>query len=1113
MSNLASIASVLGSPVKHAPQPQLQQQQTGSPVKIAHAHAIPTSVVQAARKLGLSRPGSPSSGWTSSQPIRGANGNASAGANAHGVGSPSRVPVPAAQAPDAPEATQAGPASADAPASATAAPRVRSPLMSDKISYFQSQSQMDLAQSAAPARPLSPPTRMSSRLAALSSPSTSPKIGGIASAFGGTRQMVQPMAMSPRMGARPAATVAAKSGVESMPKSPRMQGANASTRPDTARSQAGREDGPMQEQQPAETASKSSEHVQVYTSATSPAAQSQPQPHKRPALSPVQSPSTIPVATARANPISPPPAKSPLRKQTKGNAPASSVEAGTKLPEGQTQEASPRAVKVLDFAQADVPPSPDIHANGSTSPSRGSGAATAAAAAAVEVPRATAVVSGTHDTVVPLKSSTQSHQPSLLGHSARQPSVEVPPSPIFSSFLSNPNRTSALSFAGLPGRASTQHQGIASNGSMAGQPHAHSREKSIGLGLGLGLGLGKSLSAANAARAGREQQQQQQPDPDSQGSTSNERQSFYSAAGSLSGKKRLSSVLADQPESQSSAASGLSGTSKAAKLDAHTTASAVARASISYTTSSSAPPSKEDATKAKLDMLRNRISSFKGTNATNRVSSVSSTTQLYSARLSTAPHVLEKATIAGASPAFPAAVAPPSAPAATNASAQPVVEVGAGTSAIEPDSAVPASSAQSTLSSAISAFVPAPSFSASFASLFGASLSKPLQPPLSPVHREQKRDDVVTPAHPKSQSQLQSASIATAQAPIYPALPSMTNLAMYLSPPKDQRKVAREPDDDEMEELIKPMAAANAVESTGTVPTASRTPATSAHSRRSSTSSVQSIVDAFEAKATEALHARERERSTSPVQQKRASVGKEASAAPAWTEKAAKRSTTPPFSPPIASRLSTASVLSVMSTRNRVSLVPTNNDAAGNLGELDVADPDVEPIANVRESSPPLPTEDDEDELSMDDAQSKDRATDELAVASQTLPAVQIQKSSMPLGAAKAGAAPATTSVRPAAGVGASFKPSRPNVDAVDSGKLASRPPSQQAQHRPPSRAPSVSSLAPSRASTISAASISKKTGLMSSVNGKGELKSLQLAAAAAKKVSPRSQSANVNSF
>lgn len=1110
MSNLASIASVLGSPVKHASRQQQVQQQNDSPAKTAHAHAIPTSVIQAARKLGLSRPGSPVSAsayapaaaLASSQPTRGATPMAYSSSG----GSPTRVPVPRSDAAASPQGEHP-PSTAKVAAAQTQAPRVRSPLMSDKISYFQSQSQTDLATTAAAAaalaRPISPPTRMSSRLAALSSPATSPKIGGIATAFGGTRQTGQPTALSPRVGARAAATAVSTSSVGGMPKSPRMHGAIAFSGQETVRTGAGRQVGAKHEQHEAETADKSPEDLQAVNVATSSAAQSppQPQPHKRPDLSPVQSPRSIPVPTARANAISPPPAKSPLRKQGRDDTTTPSVEAGTKNAERELKEqmqgASSRAVKALDYAETDAPPPAETDANGSEYQTSNRNAASAAAA--VELPRAGAVVTNTCDTFVPLKSSTQTHQSSQLGQSARQPSVEVPPSPIFSSFLSNPNRTSALSFVGLPGRASIQHQGAASNGSMTGQPQPHSREKSIGLGLGLGLGLGKSLSAANAARAGREQHHQQQ-DSDSQGSASNERQSFFSAAGSLSGKKRLSSVLADQPESQSSTASGFPGTSKAAKLDAHTSASAIARASISQTSSSSAPPSKEDATKAKLDMLRNRISSFKGTNATNRVSSVSSAMQIYPARLSTAQLVSEKTTIAGASPALPAVVAPSSPPVATTVPPQAIVEVGAGTSAVQIDAAVPAPSAHHTFSSAISAFVPAPSFSASFASLFGASLSKPLQPPSSPVHREQKRDDVASHAHPKHQLQSQSASISMAQTPMYPALPSMTNLAMCLSPPKDQRRVSREPDDDAMEELIQ-LAPVKPVANTCAVPAAAEAPAVSTHSRRSSTSSVQSIVDAFEAKTTEALEAQERARSTSPVQQKRALAGIEASAAPACTEKAAKRSTTPPFSPPIASRMLTTSVISVTSTHTRVSLIPFTDDTAGDLGALDVADPNVEPIASVRESSPLLPTENNEDELGTDDARFGDGAGVEHAVASQTLHAVQTQKPSVPLGASRSGAAPATSLVKPTTGAGASFKPSRPNPESMDSIKMVSRPPSQQAQHRPPSRAPSVSSLAPSRTSTVSAASISKKTGLASSVNGKGELKSLQLAAAAAKRV------------
>ena len=755
-----------------------------------------------------------------------------------------------------------------------------------------------------------------------------------------------------------------------------------------------------------------------------------------------------------------------------------------------------------------------------------------------------------------------------LQSSSYNPTSTIPPSPIFSSFLSHgpQNRPSAFSFVGLPGR---------STGPVSASATGGGREKSLG--LGLGLGLGKSLSAARQQLvANTNNTNGNGQDSDSQGSSSASAytQSFHSALSSTGTgtgvgssnvtKKRLSAALMEnssqyisnsgniavQGDSQASSSS-----SKIARTDTVTNASS--RVSMSMT--------KEEETKAKFEALRSRISSFKGVNAgrmssaalpyagrpsvaTAGVGSLAS-----SSRMSTVPAtVLPQTVAAETTNAAGSLFSPPASEPKTvqptlhaSVSAQPgtasdstvekpasapgvdSVESKAQQATIAPASAVPSSFGFTTV------------ISNSFANLFGMSTSSASKLPAPPTTAVQT---TIAPSLEPMAAEIQEKEIAQelskpAQAVLYPSLPSTTGLVALASPKKDQRVQLLE-DEEAVEELVtSPQPSATK----GTIPIEQDT---EARSRRSSSASVQDIVDAFEAKAAIAA----RSQSRSPEQQrKRASEASHilypklpsASSAvfsqPAPTAAPVQaRSTTPDHSP---SKTAKEQVQRLSLT---LAVVPA---VVGESGELDIEDPDVEPIArasSVGTEAPELEEEDEEMQGSPGKAQSsaigraatqtKDTEEDidsdaEMghlvpvktapAASNKTLPVVEVEVPPKP---------PAKPFV-PSKSTSASstFKPTKPVVEIPTASQPAeaskiSRPATANGFNRPISRAPSMASLAPSRASTISVASsvgvaaaltksatasssLNKRAGLASSVSGKPEVKSLQLAAQAAKKV------------
>ena len=1145
MSNLASIASVLGSPTKPTtsgdantaaaspskmtrstiPLQAIQAARAGVPVAAgALASATTTGSTAAASRLPLSRPGSPTMGSPSRVPVPrlGTAGTGLASPSTSRPGSP--VPTPSITAVPGNKAKS--------PTMQAGVPRVRSPLISDKVSYFQSQShQKDLnTLVSSPPPPSSPPLRQSSRLAALQSPPGSPKVGfGFGLKSTGVGGTAGSRSGSPAPNAVAQQQMTTSPGVSKiaggLAKSPRMQRVKDMAMPSPVHKAVDEKERQIEEGEAAGARTK----VEEKTAS----------PAMRPLISPVQSPVRVS-------------AKTTVEREILSNA------AG--------------AVKVKDFASpafagpasaaATSAPIAELQAPMSPTASKPSSKPTDTAPQAIS---ATKPISAPQATALPSLPNTAS----------------IPPSPIFSSFLSHgpPNRASAFSFVGLPGRTT----GPSLGGAGAGAGSGHSREKSLG--LGLGLGLGKSLSAAAVARL--QQQQQQQlaggngngnEQMDSQGSLSASAagtQSFHSAlsSGNTAGKKRLSAALLENSQ-YTTASSGGTGTdsqtstsSKMARIDGATNASSTARMSISQ--HAQAPSSsKEGDTKAKFEALRSRISSFKGVGAagSGRMSSAAAVTAYpgrasmallaSSNRMSTAPVSLAQpleSTQGGASTLF-------SPPNASTKAAQPSSTAPVEKALPAPDSesgnkadsstAPPptnAAKSQSPASTEVQAPLPTPTaipssfgftsaISNSFANLFGMSTSS--APKVSP---SLSTSATATSATASKETKEELPKLA--QAPLYPSLPSTTGLVALTSPTKKEQRVHMQTEDDEeaVEELVTSPPAASSK-------TASQKAEEKdiARSRRSSSASVQEIVDAFEAKAAIA---------SAPALEQPKKRTSEASQIlypklpPASTQPA--RSTTPEFSP---SKKATEQVQRLSLTLTKEVLTLPLPSAVGESGELEIDDPDVEPIARassvgteavdadeveeedeVMQTSPiksqPRPeakaTQSKADSVE-DDMVDSDAEMDLLIPVKKAAPGPTASNKPLPGLAVveiepppKAPARPFVPSKSASTASSSTFKPTKPTVEvpaAVEVSKI-SRPPTANGFNRPISRAPSMTSLAPSRASTISVASsvgvaaaltkstnasssLNKRNGLTSSVNGKPEVKSLQMAAQAAKKVS-----------
>lgn len=793
---------------------------------------------------------------------------------------------------------------------------------------------------------------------------------------------------------------------------------------------------------------------------------------------PPASPSRLPSVQAakREKPAGlSPPAKSPLRKMNSKIALGTHQDKSTASPATTTQADQQK--------EAEVMPTPSKDAN---------------------------------ETVMPQTMKKKAENDTVVHSTAHKDStVELQPSsPIFSTFLSNNNkRTSTLSFAGLPGRA------------LGGAP-GNGREKSIGLGLGLGKSLGaSSMKERNASAAAT-----QAEDMDSQGNhingTMHNRQSFYTAALASQSRKRLSSTLGSVNAGPSSTFNpdSESQTSKASRTDFTNTA----RSSILASQMQQQPMSHS----ARFDLLRSRISNIKGTTGYVAPSA--------SIRTSIAPSAQAPAIQQHGTSSVPIAKSdtvptdkteshPSSRPSTTlfSPATQATTAQTIPTSQTAKDIPTLSSSATSTFAATIASFVPAPSFGASFASIFGAGAIRPTKPD-SPAK--------TTSSTAATQEQARNA--------LYPSLPSMNNLvlplASFTSPQQTAKKVRNEPEDDEMvEELVSPVYTENKM-----APQSDSLSSPSAQQQKKRSSSVLSKVSNIEAKEAEARQERDRQASLSPRKASGSMPISASSAIAMYPAKAAApRSTTPTFSPPRqnpVARLSTGSgeerrISSRPESRlSDMPAVPASDAPSLDLsiaGDVDIEDPGLEAIPRTFSDDTELPTTDatsqDEEDEEMD--QADDEADGPVPTNARTSgqdrrvnPSDLLQQS-----------APASKMFKPAASTvsnlsKSTFKPSRPGKDTSEiqvsrlltplysCAVLIMSPHFQRPVHRPPSRAPSVSSLAPSRASTVSLASTSSynpsRPGTsMSTVSKKGnvsvsgstarpEIKSLANAAAAAKK-------------
>lgn len=525
-----------------------------------------------------------------------------------------------------------------------------------------------------------------------------------------------------------------------------------------------------------------------------------------------------------------------------------------------------------------------------------------------------------NETIVPqatiTRKTSQDHFLQGTAHKDTTVNIPVPPSPLFSSFLSNNNkRSSTLAFAGLPGRT----LGGVGTG----------REKSIGL----GLGLGKSLGAGSA-----KERINQMEDNDSQGSTasgSRNRQSFYATLASQ-GRKRLSSNIGF-PD--------LDAVNKIGRTEASHTARA------SRISSQNQQNGTVLSQAARFDLLRSRISNIKGTStalppSTSRASFVPTSASQPMIPSSAAKAIARPITSenpvpemgANKSQALTSLFSPEAATSTTTTQLQKII------------SPLPASTT-STFAATIASFVPAPAFSTSFANLFGASTTKLAQTSASLANNPQKdaRDAI---------RNLQASEVA-AKSPLYPSLPTLTNLHAALAVPSSpavlgrQSGAAEADDDDQVEELMEVAQTDETPRVAGLVQQSSPLQV-----REKRSSSVQSIVSAIEAKENAAREERARESSISP---RKASTGQPFEpkqtiqaktplpAAP--LHKRNTRSTTPPFSPPAQQPvIKELDLLKTDRPESRMSdfgLVPPSDDPLAEkslAGDVDIEDPGLEPI-------------------------------------------------------------------------------------------------------------------------------------------------------------------------
>lgn len=688
-------------------------------------------------------------------------------------------------------------------------------------------------------------------------------------------------------------------------------------------------------------------------------------------LPPPPSPSGATATTAKAKPSGlSPPAKSPLRK--------------------------------LNSQLA-------LNAQAANSPSSGTNAPSAKAMAPTPGKDA-------NETVMPQTVVKKVDTDTIHSTAHKDSTVEIPPpSPVFSSFLTNNKRTSTLSFAGLPGRT------------FGG---ANGREKSIGLGLGLGKSLGATSSAVNAAKDRIAQAEEQEI----QGNNTNAhtRQSFYTAALASQSRKRLSSTFGHTGLHGSTEAESQG--SKASRTDfSHT-----ARSSILASQTQQQQPQQPMSQSARFDLLRSRISNIKGTTGYVPPSSASLRSSIATSAQPTAisvnPNVVNsvsskpdhKETEKPEARAFDKAPTASSLFSPTGASA---------TAAAQKDIGTLPTSATSTFAATIASFVPAPAFGTSFASLFGAGALRATKPD-SPAKNTHEQNSTTSAAKKAPQSAL------------YPSLPSMNNLnlpmASFTSPDKrlHGKELLLDADEEQIEELASPLAGEDVIDRARSV-----LPSSPPTVQRQRSSSVQSIVSAIEAKEAEARQERQREASLSPGKLSGVQLVPLPTTQP--IRASAPRSTTPTFSPPkqdLLPRLSFSDKQGVTGSSSRpesrlsdIPVLPVSDDAAPNLsiaGMVDIEDPGLDAIPRASFSDDTeLPTTDAVSETEDEEMDQADDEADIVGTAARHL-AIGDRLSSTGADTLQQSAVPPKQFRPNTNGAGnltkSTFKPTRPNKDTSE---------------------------------------------------------------------------------
>lgn len=637
---------------------------------------------------------------------------------------------------------------------------------------------------------------------------------------------------------------------------------------------------------------------------------------------------------------------------------------------------------------------------------KAAGASPGTAAAIAEEKTAPTPSKDSDDTVMPQTVVKKLETDTVHSTAHKDSTVELPPpSPLFSTFLSQNKRTSTLSFAGLPGRT------------LGG---AGGREKSLGLGMGLGKSLGATAAKERVAQG---EDQESQGSNTATASSGHTRQSFYTAALASQSRKRLSSTLGSvhPPLKADTESQG----SKALRTEFSQTArsSLLASQMQQQSLSQSAQPMSHS---ARFDLLRSRISNIKGTTgylapSTSMRTSFAPSTQPASSAQSVLPSTAKK------SEAKPAEKVQSSAlekTISTHSLFSPHSQVN------QKETTTLSTSATSTFAATIASFVPAPAFGTSFASLFGAGSMRVTKPD-SPAKTGNEASKPV-------------------QGSLYPSLPSMTNLHMPLpsfSPPSKMHKPALPSDTDEdlVEELASPLAGEDVVDRARAI-----APSSPELPRTKRASSVQSIVSAIEAKEAEAKREKDRQSSLSPRKASGASALQVTLAVESAQTKTvaprSTRSTTPTFSPPrqqLLPRLSNerqdARHLSSRpeSRLSDMPAVPVLDAGSANLsiaGMVDIEDPGLDAIPRASFSDDTeIPTTDAVSETEDEEMDQADDEGDEYATGTRGPTFVNevkatavstLQQSAPPVQQYK----PATTS---SANLSKStFKPTRPGKEA-----------------------------------------------------------------------------------